>query len=197
MTRVAGNKLSPTGKNQHDTAKGSPIWQIDFDYKGSLIENGWNLHDNPSKVQPIIEYIDDGFRGKVVKITATTIYALDYEVSRTAKAGRLVEFVVKYENTNSRVCALVKLRSQDNSNSRLGWLDFPISIGPPSPYGDGEWVLPITPIVLDGNWLLLSVNLDEAVQRTFGKSGWKYESLERFRVRGNLLLARISVFELR
>jgi hypothetical protein len=122
---------------------------------------------------------------------------MDYTVKPIAQFGSIIEFTVRLDSRNGFVYALMSVRSKDDSVSKPVWLNFPPGSKQPSPHGDGtgEWAYPVKPISLEGDWLLFQVDLKKAVEQTYGKVGWEFEHLKGFRIRGNLSIANISVFE--
>jgi hypothetical protein len=65
----------------------------------------------------------------------------------------------------------------------------------PHPTMKNEWIIYVTPTKLEENWQLFRIDLIDEFKRTFGTEGKSFEGLIGFRVRGNLDLAYISVFE--
>ena len=89
------------------------------------------------------------------------------------------------------------VQSLDRSKSEKSWIQFKVGTSrPPKKVGGNEWVLYVTPKdELKEGWQLFRENLIDATEQTFGKEGKSFERLIGFRLRGNLDLAYISVFE--
>lgn len=110
-----------------------------------------------------------------------------------AQRGKVVEFVANLEK-GAAIYAYVTLE-RDNGSTTTGWLKLTIGRGQPRPVDDDEWQLFIEPVSTKGDdWLLCRVDLQDAVMQTFGNDGWKFQQLEKFRIRGNLSLDYISMF---
>ena len=175
--------------------------KIEFDYSDSPTEHGWRVVECLDETQVVPTHFDDGFAGKAIKVRSTVSYAMDYDVKPPAVVGSIVEFVVELEDRESAIYACFSLQSSDGSTSKPGHAYFNVQVGKgqPIPHGDDsiEWILFVEPAPphLGGGWVRLPIDLDEAVEQTFGRSGWKLGRLIGFRLRGNLSLAHISVFK--
>ncbi len=192
-TLVETPSLEPATSKEY----GSLLEKIEFDYQDPPTKHSWRIVDCPDKTRVSLRFFDDGFVGRALEIEATVRYAMDCTVSPSVELGSVVEFVTKLETGGSVVYARLSVQSSDSSRSKAVWFNFPVGKGQPWPHGDGssEWSFPVTPTHLGGNWLQFRVDLNEAVRQTYGKDGWRFEKLRGFRLRGNLSLAYISVFE--
>jgi hypothetical protein len=170
--------------------------KIGFGDSDTPIESCWKFSERSNSPQPNLTSFNDGFFGKALEVKSTVRYAADYDVQPHASLGSSVEFVIKQNDSSARIYAHLIVLSRDGSQSKTVWLDFPIGVGNPSPASerDVEWKYPVKPQYLEGNWLQFHVDLNEAVDRTFGNKGWRYGQLKGFRLRGNLSLAYIGVF---
>jgi len=178
---------------------GQLLEKIEFDYSDHPAEHGWRVVECRDETLVVPTHFDDGFVGKAIEVRSTVSYAMDYNVKPAAVFGSIVEFVVDLEDTESAIYACFSLQSSDGSTSKPGHAYFNVQVGKgqPIPHSSNEWILPVEPAPphLGGRWVRLPIDLDEAVKQTFGRSGWKLGQLIGFRLRGNLSLARISVFK--
>lgn len=180
---------------------GELLEKIGFDYSDSPTNHGWRILECPDETQVVLRHFDDGFVGSAIEIRSTVWYAMDYAVKPVAVFGSIVEFVAILENKASIIYAGFSLRSSDDSKSKPGpfWLNFPVGKGQPIPHGDGntEWSFPVEPTLLHpgSSWVRFQVDLNEAVNQTFGTLGWRFGQLIGFRLRGNLSLTQISIFK--
>jgi hypothetical protein len=111
----------------------------------------------------------------------------------------VVEFVVANFKDDAAIYAFVSLERNDGATID-GWLKFKEGQEQPtrvSSDSDGEeWQLPVTPVSRrGGGWSLFRIDLEDAVSQTFGTEGWRFQNLTKFRIRGNLSVDQISVFE--
>jgi hypothetical protein len=120
---------------------------------------------------------------------------MDFEVGlAAAQLGRVVEFVADLKG-NAAIFALVSLERPDGS-TLTGWLKLTTGKGQPKLVDPDEWQLFIEPVsTKGGDWLLYRIDLQDAVMQTFGIDGWKFQQLEKFRIRGDLSLDYIHIFE--
>lgn len=175
-----------------------PIRVIKFNYlPESPTMHGWDLTvDNPNKVPPEFQRVDDGFVGPVLCIQSKQSYYMDFEVSPAERVCRSVEFIAKLK-PSSAFYAKVRLQSDDQSSSKDGWLTFDIGRGNPKlvETGMNEWIVYVSPRRLKGDWLLIRINLPRQVKKTFGKSGWQFDRLFALRLRGEMCLANIALYD--
>lgn len=169
--------------------------RIGFGNSDTLIESCWKFSERANS-KPNLTSFNDGFFGKALEIKSTVRYAADYDVQLHASLGSSVEFVIRQNDSSARIYAHLIVLSRDGSQSKTVWLNFPMGVGNPSPSieREVEWKYPVKPQYMEGSWLQFHVDLNEAVDRTFGNNGWRYGQLKGFRLRGNLSIAYISVF---
>ena len=150
-----------------------------------------------------IEHVSDDFVGTAIAISSQIEYGMDFKVGPAASQfGEVIEFVGSLEN-DAAFYAFVGLEKDDGSVT-TGWLKFKVGGGRSQPVhlgtgtGHDEWQVSTRPLSREADqWLLFRVNLKDAVDQTFGNDGWRFLHLEKFRIRGNLALDYISVFETR
>ena len=168
------------------------IEKIAFDYSDSPEQHGWVILDQPP---PIFRHISSGFVGNALEITSYDGRAMDFDVGPAARFGTLIEFAVKLEE-KAIVYAYVEVQSKNKSTSRDVWFAFlPGTKQPERIYEGQEWTVYVTPEQLGGEWLLLRIDLKETVMNTIGAEGWSLGQLMKFRLRGNLSVACISIYE--
>jgi hypothetical protein len=169
------------------------IQKIDFDYFPEKLPHakGWKLEGTLPKIRRA------GFAGKkALAIEQVGRYALDYDVrSDAGEYGKSIEFVAKYKG--GVVYAHVNAQSKDHSTPQDSWIQIKVGTSKPEPHPTmkNEWIIYVTPTKLEENWQLFRIDLIDEFKRTFGTEGKSFEGLIGFRVRGNLDLAYISVFE--
>jgi hypothetical protein len=188
----------PTAKSQTLT----PIQKIDFDFQDSLINHGWVFTD-ASEPPVVIEHITNSYVGSAINISSTVKYGLDFNISpAAAQLGNMIEFVADLRK-DAAVYAFVVLK-RDDGTTTTGWLKIQQAEGQTLPSavitgtgsGNDEWLVYVTPNLYRGdNWLLFQVDLQNAVNDTFGKDGWSYSALRKLRLRGNMSLDYITVFQ--
>jgi len=177
---------------------GGLIQRIDFDYfPGELpTEKDWQLVQGSLPRFTLADY----YGGKAIKIQevpSSQKYALDHDVSPdTRERGRTIEFVAEYK-PGRVVYARIDAQSKDRSTSPDSWIQIKIGRREPKKHDklENEWIIWTMPTELKGNWQLFQINLITEFERTFGTEGKSFEGLTGFRLRGNLELAYIAVFE--
>lgn len=179
----------------------TPIQQIDFEYHDSPTNHGWFFIDANSP--PVVfEHINNPFVGSAINISSPIKYGIDFNLNPTAsQLGNTIEFVADMQ-ADAAIYILVVLNR--NTDTTTGWLKFkqaegkilpePLNIG--TGMGIDEWLVYVTPALSRGNnWLVFQVNVPDSVNNTFGKDGWHFSALKKVRLRGNLSLDYITVFQ--
>jgi predicted nucleotide-binding protein len=170
------------------------LQELIFDYPEAPTQRGWGLIECDAANQPDFRRILDGYYGDVMEILPRQHYGMDYQVDGYGRMGKQLEFVADF--TSSAVLyACVAVHSADESKKREVWLAFVPGPGPARPHEDGvvEWTVFVAPYTNRGDWQTYVVDLAEATERTFGQRGWVYAGLRRFRLRGSLRIARITI----
>lgn len=175
---------------------------IQFDYVDSPLNHGWNFIEGTP--YPTFEPVNDGSVGRALKITTPddNFYAIDYELRPSTKAfGNFVEFVASYPDAKSSLYAFVELTNNHGETS-YGWLRFMVGkekVLPSQKITDEqEWLVYLYPeSFLDQNWVKLQVDLSKIVQETYGKDGWLFQKIIKFRIRGNLWIDSIEISEIK
>jgi hypothetical protein len=173
---------------------------LSFDYSDYPTEHDWYLEDETTQPLPEFRPYQDEIVGKAIKIEKEAWYGLDYDVASSApqaKRGTVIEFLVKLEDQKeSLIYAEVYIQSRDGSEPKLPWYNFRDGDGPPYRPNreiENEWIVPIKPKYLGRKWALFKIDLDKVIKESYGEDGWKFGELTRFRLRGNLSIAGISV----
>jgi len=183
---------SPTPTSSAILGNRQLIEKMSFDYADSPENHGWIILDYPL---PTFNHISSGFVGETLEIKSYDGRAMDYQVSTAARFGTLIEYVVKLEE-KTIIYAYVDVQSKNKSTSKGIWFAFlPGTEQPKRIYEGQEWTVYVTPEQLGGGWLLLRVDLKETVKDTVGTEGWSLGQLLKLRLRGNLCVAHISIYE--
>jgi hypothetical protein len=170
-----------------DTDTVKLLQRLEFRYDDSPLEHGWVLVNTT----PItFTHLLDNFQG--ITIETSEYNGIETAVSLDARKGNYIEFVIKPKG-DAPMYAHINVRSkEDQSVSRDVWLKF-YDEGETKKSLDNEYRINSSPISLSNGWKKFQINLDETVDQTFGKDGWKFSDLIGFRTRGNLSLAYIEV----
>lgn len=155
--------------------------------------HGWTAVDKATL--PDFKVVEDGFLGKTLRIEPKEWYALDYVLQAVSRVPRVT--VIGKWTSDSWAYLRIRLVSTSGQNSITGWLQLNNAITVPREIGDQskvsyEWSWPIN-LILENGWQRCTVDVEQAVAKTFGQTGWKYAHLEGFRVRGPIHLARIRL----
>jgi hypothetical protein len=170
------------------------IEKMSFDYSDSPEDHGWIILDQP---QPTFNHISSGFVGEALEIKSYEGRAMDFPIGAASSFGTMIEYAVKLEG-KAVVYTYVKVQSKDGSTSRKVWFAFvPGTKKPEQVYAppEEEWTVYVRPEQLGGGWILFRIDLKETVMDTVGTEGWSLEQLQKFRLRGNLSVAQISIYE--
>lgn len=189
---------NPIFTDQGDGQGKRLLERIGFDLKDTPASSCWSISETENLNEPTFKTIDDGFQGKILQIKSTSRYAADYKVKPQANLGKLVKAVGRADDRSGRLYIQVTALSKDGAISKKVWFKLYIGRDKPSLIWSDEftyeWSYSITPTYLDGDWVEGEIDLDSAIAETLGNEGWRLGKLEKFRLRGNLSLARISVY---
>ncbi|MBI5294252.1 MAG: hypothetical protein HY869_02170 [Chloroflexi bacterium] len=175
---------------------------IQFDYTDSPLNHGWTLVEGDHE-KVFFEGINDDTVGKAIKITTSddNIYAIDYNLTfQTSEFGNFLEVVARYLDDKSSFYAYVRMIN-NNGDTLSGWLKLKVGkeriLPSQKTTGEQEWLVYIYPqSFLDQNWVKMGVDLRKIVQETFGKDGWSFQKIIKFRIRGNLWMDSIEISEI-
>ena len=190
------NTTAPTLVNTDTPTPITPIQRIDFDYQDSPTQHGWEML--PNEAQEVdIEHTYDQYVGNAIIITSPIRYGMEFKVGLpAAQRGKVIELVANLTE-DAYIYTYIGLVRDDGSTTK-GWLKLTIREGPPKPVDDDEWQLTMEQVSSKGgDWLLYQIDLEDAVMQTFGNDAWKFQQLEKFRIRGNLSLDYIHIYETR
>lgn len=173
--------------------RGRPLQSIRFNYSDSPANHGWKISDTSDDAEPIFSQELDGFYGRILKIRPAGSYAMDIDVSPPAQIGRALEIVTKLGN-NYAIYALASVQSKDGSKNRNVYFSFRVGNGEPLSLNESEWEIFVSPEQAEGEWSVLRIDLDDALESSVGKMGWKFRKLRGMRLRGKLDLAFIDIY---
>ena len=191
-------KKRPIARQTLNTAKpNNSLGRIHFDYvSGNPRMHDWAITTHPQGFrEPEFKPLMDGNFGRVLQIIPKGPYYMDRDVSQDESSATQVNVTLK-SGLESFVCFNVRVVASEGSIGRDVWLSAKFSKKDPFYYMDSkvEWKIELPKTILEKDWALLSINLPESVEATFGKEGWEYEKLIRIRLRGDLTIARMEFF---
>lgn len=190
------NTQTPTSTHTDTPAPMAPIQRIDFDYDDSPTQHGWKMMASEATEEEVnIEHTFDQYVGNAISITSPVRYGIEFTVgSLAAERGKVLELVADLTE-DAYIYTYISLVKDDGSTTN-GWLKLTIREGPPKPVDNDEWQLSMERVSSKGgDWLLYRIDLQDAVMQTFGNDGWKFQQLEKFRIRGDLSLNYIEIHE--
>jgi hypothetical protein len=117
---------------------------------------------------------------------------MEIPVNPNAANGTWLDVLARY-NDDHAVYARVQMKSQQGDSLKTGWLKFKVGQSQIQQVDDDEWLIQVDPAAQTDGWRLMSINLHDAVEQTFGQQGWRYQALNSIRLRGDLELASILV----
>lgn len=173
--------------------RGKAYERINFNYFDTPIEHGWILSDGQ---KPSFISVQNRFYNQVMKITSPDWYGIDYYIKEeNSQKCRNVEFVLRYE-TDGCFYINVVVESERDKQQKSVWFKCGIGTDKPIPVNNGtkEWAILLSPTQNQNDLFTFNANLREIVNKTFGNDGWKFHSLKRFRLRGNLTIAYVEAY---
>lgn len=181
------------------TIKRNSLQKIDFNYTDTPVNHKWSIGECNDPTQISFKSISDGYVGKALEIFSPVRYRLDYNVEQLASFGSRIEFEAKLDS-KSYLLTRIRVQGKETSQSRDLWLTFCAGNEPPKRIDDGrtwyEFMVPVIPKKIGNGWARFDIDLREKVQITGGvEAGWKFSSLQQIRLRGNMSIARIEIYE--
>ena len=172
--------------------------KIAFSYLPDAVQlHGWRIGvDGPETPLPTIRPLSDPDLGTALSLIGPSGARLDYDVPEPARGSDLIDIVFA---ETGEMTFYVRLSVVRATGKRSVWLailpDTPGGTSEPKPLGNGEneWHCYVRPTPGPGRWSVMTVDLRDAVTRTFGKEGWTFDQLLGFRVRGTTYLGRIGL----
>ncbi len=119
---------------------------------------------------------------------------MDHRVKETETKSTYVEFIIK-PGRGCVVYTMVQIVSKNTIQNKDVWLAVQPGTDEPKPFGQGkiEWTIYVPESPMAGGWIKLGVDLPDQVEKTFGREGWQFDHLKKFRIRGNLSIAEIRM----
>ena len=188
--------------NRHESSPTPPpnqsIQTINFHYSDTPINHGWSFVDGDIS-QVVFNPIYENQKIEGIEVTTPVRWGMDFGLEPSAMTfGKALEFAI-VPRQDAVIYALINLGKSDGTN-KTGWLQFVYCNNGVTPIirnslGSDEWQVCVTPISHEGDWLLFRVDLIDAVKKTFSTDGWSFQGLNKIRIRGNLSLDYISIYE--
>lgn len=168
---------------------------IDFKYQDSPTNHNWTINCTDDN-QPTITHIQDGFEGNTIQIESTASYAMDIPVEPVAQLGKRIEIVAKVQKGYG-LYSFASYISKDGSTRKNVWFNYQIGVEEPRPFNadKSEWIVYMKPELINGNWYKFDIDLQRVIERSIGKEGWSFRKLRSFRIRGNVQIARINIYQ--
>ena len=174
---------------------------IQFDYPDSPLQHDWKLVEGNTELIAFTQIVDPKV-GNALRITSPeeNFYGLDLELNpRVKEFGDYLEVVSRYDDESASIYTYIGMTRIDGAY-QTGWLKYKLGEGGPLPSqkttGENEWVLYLTPESFSNtNWVKLQVDLDQAVHDTYGTDDWSFDKLLKFRIRGNITIDNITIYE--
>jgi hypothetical protein len=158
------------------------------------LDEKWIISEN-NPPDPIFKLLQDGRYGNVMQVSSKERYAADYYISPSASSASFVEFIVKFDNTTTHgMYIAAELISENKSIPKEFWINIKKGKLAPRQFNNKEWVYYTTPSIFENNWLSFKIDVHEVIDKTIGNEGWKFDSIKKLRVRGNLTVAVIKIY---
>ena len=160
-------------------------------------QEGWKFGTNrntPKDPIPQFRMVEDSHFGKSLDINLPAGHFMDHRVNKTEIKSTYIEFVIKPE----RDCVLyteLQIVGHNKPPVDNKWLAVRPGTDEPKAHGQGkiEWDIYVPESPMAGGWIKLGVDLPDQVKKTFGREGWQFDHLKKFRIRGNLSIAEIRM----
>lgn len=187
-------------RNQFQTAEKAhltKIGQIDFNYLPSApTEHGWILgfdSNAPENRPPEFSAAQDSPVVGSLAIKGKK-YKIDYNVTSAQVLANIVEYCVK--PIDGAFYLKVDVSSLDRMRVKNVWLRHVIGTGAPIKINPSEWSFEVQGEILENEWVLVKLSLDDEVKATFGKEGFVYQKLQGVRIRGSMAISPITFYKI-
>lgn len=131
--------------------------------------------------------------GTVAKIRKNSDYGLDHNLVATNRKASLVEFVGSFTE-DSWLYIKISLRDSRGNSIDNNWIQVRPGNGRPVRMSAREWLIYVEPEPVKREIEALRVPLSSVVKKTFGADGCKYDGVSGFRLRGDLDIHEIAVW---
>ena len=159
--------------------------------------HGWRIGVyRPETPLPTIRPLSDPDLGTILSVIGPSAARLDYDVPEPARAYDLIDIVFAEIDAMTFYARLSVVRDVERRSVWLAIMpDTSEATSEPRPHENGqhEWHYYMRPTPGPGRWSVMTVDLRDAVARTFGEEHWTFNELLGFRVRGTTYLGRIGL----
>lgn len=190
-------KLLKLNTSKIEQRQGRQILErLEFNFEDSdPKKHGWIVrNDPPNTVGPKFVSHTSGWYGRTLEVIPSESYYMDYELNAASSVARHIEIVLKPAN-HWAAYAKIRILNAQCTEDREAWIAIQIGKAKAKPFDwDNEWTVFLSPHIRDGGWVCLSIDLNDAVQQTYGKQGWKLDRLIGVRFRGHVELATVETY---
>lgn len=176
-----------------------PKIEIRFDYlPDSPINHGWTVAEGDFTTAKWSSPLDAPVPGSI-SIEMDPGCALDKILEPNLTLSDRVKYSATY-STTTMLYMLVGLASRDGSQTPQKWIRFDVGTGGPyrnSPGYGNEYKLPVEGTLQPNGWRKFDISLPDAVAKTWGTQGWTFRSLQKIRLRGNVAITPIELYQSR
>jgi hypothetical protein len=177
----------------------NPRIEIRFDYlPASPLNNGWTVAYGDFTTARWSSPSDAPVPGSI-SIDMDPGCAIETLLEPNATLSNRVKYSAKY-STATMLYMLVGLSSRDGSQTPQKWIRVDVGGGGPyrsSPGYDNEYKLPVEGTLQPNGWRKFDISLPDAVAKTWGTLGWTFRSLQKIRLRGNVAITPIELYQSR
>ena len=168
---------------------------IDFVHTESPLKHGWSWAGEEGSRRPDLMARSDAYFYRVLSIDARdTKCALDYQIDEEHQRCDVLEYVMQ-PTSDSALYVEVALGRRNTVEVATGWLRIVRGSSPPTPKRDDsmKWTISVKPHKGPDSWQSYVVALPPIVKKVYGIDGWEFAGVKRIRLRGNMMIARITL----
>ena len=173
------------------------VEEIRFDYvPDSLLNHGWKIAYGVPGDNAKWTASTDGPSTGCISIRIDESCAIERNFPPNTTLADRVVYDARYTGT-TMLFFMVKLAPVDGSSLQHKWIK--IVVGqyrrPQPAFEWNEWVLPMKGKPLKNGWRRFDIRLVDAVRKTWGTIGLKFVGVTVIRIRGNLDISPIQLYE--
>ena len=182
-------------------AEPTKIQTIDFGYMSNPQESPlnhfweWAEEDRSQSVIFRVPY-DAPVRGSL-EITASAFYGIDFTLQQGWILSDKLEYSAKYVGVYAALYTFITLGFKDGTKDDQIWIAHKVGNGPPVPDGAASknWVVFLQGKPISNGWRSFDVSVSDEVRQIFESRGGFLRHLTKLRLRGDLSITPIGLYE--
>jgi hypothetical protein len=183
------------------TAEAAKIQTIEFEYmrdpQDSPLNNGWKWAEKDQSQSVIFRVAYDAPERGSLEITASGFYGIDFALHQGWILSDRLGYSARYVGANAALYTFVTVGFKDGTKDDQLWIAHKVGNGAPVPDGAGSknWVVFLQGKPISNGWRSFDVSVSDEMRQIFQSRGGFLRHLTALRLRGNLSISPIGLYE--